>query len=216
MERPAPPCPRLDHVSLIGRREEVEGLGFEVTPTGGDARHARVHLERTYLELVPPANDAPGLGARGWFLRPDNLRQAADRLREAGIPAVGPTPYAGVDGSWLDLEVGEPEQTALPLLTRRTDLAEAEWPPPSATHRNGMTRLVAVTLRVANPEPLLHVLSALGLRSPDRTAPRRLPGGEKIEPETDREGPEGIVGLTFARPDGSTLSIRTRPTIAAP
>jgi hypothetical protein len=135
MEQAAPALARLDHVTLVGRHEDVEGLGFEVTPTGRETRHARVFFERAYLEVITPDEDAPAFGTRGWFLRPDDLQVAADRLRDAGIAASEPSPYLGVDGTWLDVEVGKPGETAIPLLTRRMDL-----PRPSGRRRRRTTR----------------------------------------------------------------------------
>jgi hypothetical protein len=68
-----------------------------------------------------------------------------------------------------------------------------------------MTRLAGLRIRVGDPEPVLRVLALLGLRA-----------AEEIELETGSEGPDGIVELAFARPDGGTLRIQTNPTSSVP
>jgi hypothetical protein len=146
--------PRLDHVSLVGIRADLEQHGFRVTWTTDSGDHGRVFLDGTYLELVPPNRAGGPLGARGWFLRPDDPQWTADHLRAVGILVEGPTAYLGADGTWLDIEVAEPADPALPLLTRRTDLADSAWPPRSVdAHPNGARRLTGLRVQTRDPPP---------------------------------------------------------------
>jgi hypothetical protein len=203
--------PRLDHVSLVAERVTLEGLGFRVTPTPGAEDHARVFLDRTYLELTPP-RDAVEVRARAWFLRRSDLGQAADSLRAAGFRVAGPSRYRGRDGEWLDVSASESEEAALPTLSKRLDRPEESWPPSLADpHPNGVTRLAALHLRARDPSRLLLLLASLDVPSPAPAA-LELAGGERLVVEPSSSGPEGISALVFERAnDPEPLVLDTTP-----
>ena len=190
--------PWIDHVSLAADRSRVEALGFALTPTPDATDHARVHLDRTYLEVTPPA-PARGLAAVGWFLRVQDVERAAERLREAGVGARGPTRYEGVDGSWLDLALADDDNAARPILSKRLDLPAEAWPPAARQrHRNGATRLSGLRILVGDAAPLAKALLALGARRRG-DALFDIGGGGSIVLEPAREAPEGIAALRFDR-----------------
>lgn len=197
-------APLLDHVSVAAERAWVEDAGFALTPTSGADGHARVFLDRSYLEVV--AGDRGEPAARGWFLRPDDLEEAATTLRAAGLSTSGPARYEGTDGTWLDLALADEASPALPTLTRRVDPV-GEWPPPLRTpHPNGAVRLVEVHLRVGNPAPLVPMLEALGAQREGESKLGLGAGGRVVIETTDR-ATEGIAAIVLARVDGRPLTL---------
>ncbi len=118
----------LDHVSLAEAPP-----GFEVVA-------ARVMLDRCYLEVGHE-------GEPMLFLRPEGEDGAAALRDAARILGREPTPYAGRDGEWLDLELAGPV-----ALTRRID--RQDWPPPGEG-------ALEVRLR-GDAAPLLDPLESLG------------------------------------------------------
>jgi hypothetical protein len=201
-------APFLDHLSLAGPPGEFERLGFCLTPTRGAPSHARILLERSYVEVTPADAKADGLTACGWFLRPDNLEQAAQALRNRGISVTGPQPYEGADGTWLDLMLAGPTTTLLPTLTRRLDRPAEAWPPSlESPHPNGAVALKEVRLRSREPAMLIAVLDALGAGA---AGPGRfeLEAGTAISIE-DSPGPEGFIAVAVAveREGGSSLML---------
>jgi hypothetical protein len=141
----------------------LERLGFELTATQkADGEHARIILEQTYLEVRPGPAGTP-MRATGWFLRADEQEALRRRLRQAGFSACAPTPYAGVDGRWVDFELPGPEPIT-PTITRRVDVAG--WPPAAAApHPNGASRVVALRLKVQDPDALTDLLEASGAQA---------------------------------------------------
>jgi len=127
-ERVSLPRCVLDHVSL-SVSDPVAWARFHGFD---DPVASRVLLDRSYLEVV--AGSARPLV----FVRPDDIHAAA-----AGLGLGPPEPYAGRDGSWLDVAVPDG-----PTLTVRTD--RPDWPPPrTEPHPNGALSLREV--RVAGP-----------------------------------------------------------------
>jgi Glyoxalase-like domain len=183
----------LDHVSLIAERAALARLGFELAPTAGDPEHARVLLDRSYLEVR--SGDAAGgeMRASGWFLRPADLDATVATLREHGFACVGPTAYEGVDGTWLDLRVEAEPGAWLPTLTVRSD--RSEWPPPlERPQPNGATRLAAVRVRSDTPVALRRMLDALAVDA----------GAVELDPSP---GPPGITVLRLARAAAEPLTL---------
>lgn len=158
----------LDHVSVTATTSELERLGFRVTPTLNAADHSRVLLDGVYLE-VASSEDQAVMAARGWFIRPEDLHEAANRLRGAGVPVIGPSDFHGHDGTWRDVSIDVPEfGAALPMLTRRTDVTADMWPPPlHDPHPNVARRISEIRLRTADVEALTTILTALALQRND-------------------------------------------------
>jgi hypothetical protein len=188
----------LDHVSVRASVAELEHHGFRVTPTAGaEDRHARILLDRGYLELRPPANG--GIYATGWFVRSDDQEALRDRLSEAGFATTALMPYPGVDGSWLDLEL--PGRTPVtPIVTRRVD--RDDWPPPlTAPHPNGALHIAGLRATVQQPRALSDFLIAAGghPRGPDRVGL----GGAELEVQP---GPvDALTAITFGGVHGRKL-----------
>ena len=200
----------LDHISLVAKQQTFEELGFRVTPTGVTANHARIFLDRTYLEVTPPDQRQVGIRAGGWFLRPADPTEAADTLRAAGLAAEGPSPYRGEDGSWLDVSIPA-ATTALPVLTKRTDEPEDCWPPPQIhDHPNGATTLAAIHLQMQDPAPLLHLFEALGVPSIGSDT-FELAGKERVVVQPSAGGTDGIVAAIVKGAGASQLTLETRP-----
>ncbi len=154
----------VDHVSLTGTLAELEHRGFRLTPTRSDPAHARIHLERAYLELrvAPPGSPLRG---EAWFLRPDDPAAIMRQLTVAGVMASEPSPYLGSDGRWSDITVGDGQcGAAAPVITHRID--RADWPPPlDVPHPNGAATIVGVELGLGVPAALTALLSRLGART---------------------------------------------------
>lgn len=188
---------RLDHVSITAPAGALEDLGFVVTQTGG-ARgdHARVYLDRVYLEVTA----GPGLAGRGWFLRPDDVTTVARDLRERGVTAADPVEYRGRDGTWLDVELREPAlEGPAPILTRRIDVPHGAWPPSlPVAHPNGSRRIKALTVSSPVPDALAHALRVLGGAAP---VPGRIrwPDGAEIVITAAPSGRGGLVSLETDR-----------------
>lgn len=195
--------PRIDHVSLVAAPGALGELGFRLTPTHGATSHSRIFLDRHYLE-VEESGEAE-IGAVGWFLRGDDLDQAAVMLSAEVMPAFWPTRYQGHDGVWVDVSVVG-QTPALPTLTKRTDVAAASWPPPlEAEHPNGVTAIAELQLQSEKPalvEAYLTAMEALPLGAQRF----RLANGVTVLVEK-RAGPEGITGITFRRAHGQTFTL---------
>lgn len=205
------PMPDLDHISLVAEQRAFAELGFRVTPTGGATEHARVHLDRTYFEVTPPGPRQAGVGSRAWFLRPADPAQAADALRAAGLAACGPSHYRGEDGSWLDVSISAEPESALPILTKRIDIAAGEWPPPLADpHPNGATRIAELHLRVQDPAPLLSLFEALSVPSA-KADTFELPGGTRVVVQTADGCASGVVMVVIERAGAGPLELEVEP-----
>jgi len=204
--------PFLDHVSLTARNAQIKELGFHLNLTRGAASHARVFLERSYLEVTPPGNaEDVEIWARGWFLRPADPAEAAEVLRGKGISAVGPSLYERDDGIWLDVAIPERETSVLPILTRRVDEVVDEWPPPvGPSHTNGTKRLSAVHLEARDPTKLARVLEAIGARA-ENSGTFELGGGGKVIVRDSENGSEGLVALELDRADRPPLRLQVSP-----
>lgn len=200
--------PHLDHVSINASATQLSTLGFRVTPTPGANSHARVLLDRCYLEVTP----SPLMTGRAWFLRPRDVHLAASALHRAGVYCNGPTPYVGHDGRWLDVEAADPGRLlGLPIVTRHTDLDEARWPPPLATpHPNGATRLAELHLRLGTPEPLSRVLEALGAER-QQTGRFILGDGAVVVIDAESTASCGIAKLVLTTTRTSPLSLAFTP-----
>lgn len=201
----------LDHVSLVGEQQDFAQLGFRVTPSDGSSRHARVFLDGTYFEVTPPDQPRPQLGSRHWFLRLADPTVAAEELRAAGLTVEGPNPYRREDGEWLDLSLSRSAKSALPILTKRVDLPDGQWPPPlGSAHPNGAARLAELHLQVRNPAPLLSLFAALQvpLAAPDTF---ELEGATRIVVGTSGSGPIGVSAVVVERADGERLEFEAEP-----
>lgn len=197
---------RLDHVSIVAPSGALEALGFTVTATGGAAgEHARVLLDRVYLEVAP----AREFAGRGWFLRPNDVVAAARMLRERGIAAADAAVYQGRDGTWLDVELRVPGlQAVLPTITRRTPTPPEGWPPPLRRHANGARRIAEVELRTHAPARLVKVLITLGATH-DGSRRLVLPGRTAVTVLDAGDQPEGLaaVAITGAGDDMLRLEL---------
>lgn len=201
---------RLDHVSLAVSRPLLDGLGLRVTPTAGGAGHARVLLDRCYLE-VPESSASHSRADVGWFLRPDDMDAAAELLRKAGINASDPAEYVGYDGRWLDVEpIDRLDTSGLPTLTRRLDLDEAAWPPPLITpHPNDVTAVAELHVYSQAPDTLRLALEVLGADRQDAGKYILSDGTAIIVDDSQRAG-GGISKLLFSRP-GMPLGLELGP-----
>src|ERR1035441_6890509 len=201
----------LDHISLVAERRTFEGLGFRVTPTGGSMTHARIFLDQTYFELRPPGRRQLEVGSRGWFLRPADPGEAADTLRAAGLAAEGPSHYQGEDGRWLDISLSAASASVLPILTKRVDRPDGEWPPPLVDrHPNGATRIAELHLQAQDPAPLLNLFEALGVPSvgPDTY---ELAGRAQVVLRATDSGANGVVAVVLERPGAEQLRLEAEP-----
>jgi hypothetical protein len=201
---------RLDHVSLAVSRPLLDELAFRVTTTAGGAGHARVLLDRCYLE-VPASSASDSRADLGWFLRPDDMDVAAELLRDAGITASDPAEYVGYDGRWLDVEPTEKFVTSgLPILTRRLDLDEAAWPPPLITpHPNHVTGVAELHVFSRAPETLRLALEVLGADRQDAGKYVLSDGTAIVVDDSQRTG-GGISNLRFSGP-GMPLGLELGP-----
>lgn len=203
--------PFLDHVSLTAASAQIEELGFRLSPISGSAPRARVFLDGTYLEVMPPGEaESTALDARAWFLRPADPDEAAEVLRGEGIPAIGPDLYEGDDGTWLDVMIDR-ETSVLPILTRRVDRPAHEWPPlRGADHLNGTTRLSAIHIEARDLTHISRVVKALGARA-EGSGTFELGGGGRVHVHKSQDGREGIVGIDLDRADQLPLRLRVSP-----
>jgi hypothetical protein len=166
-----------------------------------------VFLGRGYLEVTPPRDDAE-LSFPAWFLRPDDLDDAAEALRAKGLPVSGPNRFQGVDGTWLDVVV---EGQALPTLTRRVDGADGRWPrPPEKPHPNGSIKLAAVHVRMGDPAPLVALLEALGART-DARSRFELSDGGLVAVRRSHDEPDGVEAVLLQRSEGPLLRLESSP-----
>lgn len=196
----------LDHVSLAAPFEQLRRLGFDLTVSeSSEGQHARILLDRMYLEVTPTDDARPPAG-RGWFVRPDDLHAAASDLRHRDVAVTGPVPYTGHDGSWLDVKIEVPRLAAvLPALTRRQDVGD--WPPPvAAPHANGARSIREVHLRTDAPEALAGMLELLGAR-PDANDRFVLPGGAVIVLRAAAGDSEGVSGVVVSCGAASPIGI---------
>jgi hypothetical protein len=201
---------KLDHVSISAPLRELERRGFRATMTpGSSSRHARVLLDRSYLEVIAPLDAGAPLAGCAWFMRPADPGSAAADLRRRGVPASEPVRYKGRDGTWLDVQIEVPRLAAvLPVLTRRIDATAGDWPPPlDEPHPNGALSIDELRLRARAPEALGRVLGALGAR---RDAHGRfvVAGGLVGAVDKTAGSPEGIAAIVVRRSDGPPLPIR--------
>jgi Glyoxalase-like domain len=200
------PMPHLDHISLVAEQRALKELGFRVTPTSGSGEHARVFLDQTYFEVTPPGPRQSEVGSRAWFIRPADPAEAAGTLRAAGLAANGPSHYEGKDGSWLDVSISGDPASALPILTRRIDMPDGQWPPPLADpHPNGATRIAELHVQAQDPAPLLSLFEALGVPSVKRDA-FELAGGTRIVVRAS-DGGSGVVTVVVERADAAELRL---------
>jgi hypothetical protein len=197
-------------VSLAVSRPLLDELGLRVTTTAGGAGHARVLLDRCYLE-VPESSASHSRADLGWFLRPDDLDAAAELLRNAGITASDPAEYVGYDGRWLDVEPTETfDASGLPTLTRRPDLDEDEWPPPLIMPQpNHVTGVAELHVYSQAPDTLRLALEVLGADRQDSGNYILSDGTTIVVDESQRAG-GGISKLLFSRP-GVPLGLELGP-----
>jgi len=199
--------PHLDHVSITASATQLSTLGFRVTPTPGANSHARVLLDRWYLEVTP----SPLMTGRAWFLRPRDVHLAASALHRAGVYCNGPTPYVGHDGRWLDVEAADPGRLlGLPIVTRRTDLDEARWPPPLADAPPEWRDAAGRATPLGTPEPLSRVLEALGAER-QQTGRFILGDGAVVVIDAESTASCGIAKLVLATTRTSPLSLAFTP-----
>lgn len=220
----------LDHVSLRASPTELERRGFRITPTAGaHGRHARVMLDRSYLELtwagtsvthlqISQVSDGGGPGSRwhrpaalggetsplsavGWFVRSDDQDALLHHLRTAGWAVPAPAPYTGHDGDWLDLTLPGPA-VVTPIVTRRVD--RDDWPPAlSAPHPNGATRISRLRVSAQRPRALRAVLTAAG--ASERGSGRIGLCGPELEIETGRA--DALTAIILGDPRGGELML---------
>jgi hypothetical protein len=202
----------LDHISIAAPFAELERRGFRVETTpGSEGQHARVFLRGAYLEITAPLGEHTRLVARGWFIRVDDLTQAAAHLREQQLPASDPVPYHGLDGTWLDVELTSAASAGLPRLTHRLDPPPSGWPPPpTETHPNGVHSITELELSVAQPHVIRQVLGSLGASA--KAEERCLLGkGTAIVVKHAPDAREGITSITFAGAPNPDLKITLGP-----
>jgi Glyoxalase-like domain len=191
----------LDHISIDAPLNELRRRGLRITPTrGADGDHARVMFERTYFELRP-ALTGTELRGTGWFLRADNQEALRQRLLAAGIAVSEPIPYAGRDGSWVDLELPGPRPVT-PIVTHRVDIAG--WPPPlTAAHPNGAVAIAELHLGARNPEALTALLGSTGA---EQAKAGRLRLGE-AEVSVQDAGADALLSIVLRLRDGDELRL---------
>jgi hypothetical protein len=198
----------VDHISLLASLGAVRDAGFDVALTRGGG-HGRVWLAGCYLEITHREPARAGWDATAWYLRPRDLPACLAELRQGGATVLGPSPYRGRDGIWLDARIHAPAFGAcLPALTRRADPPYGAWPPPPASpHPNGVRGLRGLRLATLQPERLLGLLSLLGadrdgadgVRFEDGArivVERGASAGELVEVVLDR-GAAAPLHLTF-------------------
>jgi len=145
----------LDHVSLrtpdfagtLQVLEERLGLVARRTPAAPQ-QHARIFLNRSYLEIRRSDSSPATVQASRFFLRFEDGSRAQAALAARGLTSELAT-YQGEDGVWEDLTVQDPEATAL-LLVRRTEPPEVamDWPPAQTDASSGLHSLGGVVLGV--------------------------------------------------------------------
>lgn len=210
----------LDHASIavpdqaaaVEHLDRRLGLRATVSPAAPE-RHSRVLLHRSYLEVSAGSSDERWQ-VTTFFLRfddPDTLRA---HLEGAGIDHRWGA-YAGVDGTWDDVEVRVGD-VSLPTLIRRTGPPEIarDWPPALAEpHRCGAHTLAVVHLEVRSvPEAFEAYGRLLGRDlgpSPRGAARVPLASGHLVLREGD---PGRIAGVVL----GVASLDRTRHAVAAP
>ncbi len=217
---------RLDHASLQVPRLDtamamLQRLGLTATPTPGDeARHARLYLDRAYLEVsVPTGRPVSGPrillfmhGARDVFGQLPALKARGIEVEQAG-------PYQGADGVWDDVVLKAPAVgIPAPVLVSRRSPPElaADWPPAAkTTHPSGARTLQAVLLVTHQTDEAVRFYEQLGGRPDEEQdlpafgARRRrvhFPGGRfdlfkpaqqgKVAAWLAQRGP-GVLGVSF-------------------
>ena len=153
----------LDHVSVRGPAlgEICRRLGLPVRPTPGTRDHARVLLDRTYLELAE--GSAPEVRASRLFLGFQDASEALAALHARGLAGARLEPYRGHDGVWEDVSLGHPEAALVTLVHRvePADLAR-DWPPALVqVPASGVRGLAAVTLTTPDVPHALELFRAL-------------------------------------------------------
>lgn len=145
---------RLDHASLYVPSLDEAVARFErafpsaIVRTPGVREHARLHFDRTYLELRESA-EVSAFALRHAFLRAEDLTAEAEALRARGLTVADISRYDGADGAWSELHPRTPDVAVpLPIVRRIEPAAIArDWPPPSALD----VRLAGVV--IASPDP---------------------------------------------------------------
>lgn len=195
----------VDHVSLTGTIADLERDGFRITRTPADPTHARIHLDRSYLELRTDA-PAPALRGVGWFLRPDDPAAIIRQLTAAGVMASEPSLYLGSDGRWSDITVGDGRcGAAAPVITHRIDWAD--WPPPlDVPHPNGAVTIVGVELGLGDPAALAALLTTLGAQTQSTPFGPRLVLGA-IEITIAASGHPAPTAVVLGCQDGRRLRL---------
>ena len=194
----------FDHVSLVGPAQALAGLGLRLTPTPDDDRHARIHLDGSYLEWR--ASELPAaLRGTGWFLRPADPTRIAQTLAALDLDAGDPTPFHGADGTWSDITIGRGALGAVvPVITHRVD--RPDWPPRrGAAHPNGAVAVAAIELATPDSAALARLLGRLGAitRPVDATAGPTAPAQLEL-------GPLRLAVTGGRVPALSALTLRTR------
>jgi hypothetical protein len=176
---------RLDHATLevpdLTEAVDIfwDRFGLRVTLTPADPEgHARLFLDRGYIEIVPQQGDASGLRLTGFYLSHPNVPEAIERLCEVGLASGPAVTYRGVDGVWWDGMLTPPEGVPAPILVQRIEPPDvaADWPPPlHHRHPSGIERLLGVYLvtpyvaqAVEFYERLAHTFAAVGAMRPAR------------------------------------------------
>ncbi|HEX5951510.1 MAG TPA: VOC family protein [Actinomycetota bacterium] len=210
----------LDHASIsvpdlaaaVEHLDRRLGLRATVSPSAPD-RHGRVLLHRSYLEVSAGSRD-DRWHATMFFLRFDDPDALRAHLDGAGI-AHRWGDYAGVDGTWDDVEVRVGD-VPLPTLIRRTAPPEIarDWPPALAEpHPCGVHSLAAVHVEVPSFAEALEAYARLLGRDVPLAAggPARVPlaSGHLLLRQGD---PGRIVGVVL----GVASLDRTRDAVAAP
>ncbi len=98
----------------------------------------------------------------------------------------------------------------MPVLTRRSDLPDGQWPPPlGATHPNGAARLAELRVRVGDPAPLVRLFETLQL---PLAAPDTFElGGTRIVVRIVNNGPIGVCAVVLEGANGGYLEFGTEP-----
>jgi hypothetical protein len=147
---------RLEHATLevpdLTEAGDIlwDRFGLRITATPEDSEgHARLYLDRSYVEVVPGTSDADGLRLTGFYLSHPDVPSAIETLWERGLANGPAVTYRGVDGVWWDGVLTPPEGVPAPVIVQRTEPADvaADWPPALINrHPSGIERLLAVYL----------------------------------------------------------------------
>ena len=172
------PMPKaIDHILVLVRdlaaaSVDYTAAGFTVTPGGrhtdGATHNALISFaDGTYLELIAPASRdclpddgflsrlRRGEGLTQYALGADDLAVEAARLRDRGVPTVGPGDGGrerpdGQRVHWRML-AAHPDSAVLPFLIADVTPRALRVPGGAAArHRLGVTRVVGLTVAVAD------------------------------------------------------------------